>query len=92
MITDQMVTLAHAEYHKVLGDPNRSNPMRAALEAVRAATIEEFAREVEATDWIIPLQGDAQANEVAKAIALMVIRQAANQVRRIDWPTGEDKQ
>ena len=32
-VTEAMVERAHAEYHKVLGDPNRSNPMRAALEA-----------------------------------------------------------
>lgn len=32
-VTEAMVARAHAEYHKVLGDPNRSNPMKAALEA-----------------------------------------------------------
>ena len=31
-----MVAKAHAEYHKVLGDKNRSDPMRAALTAALA--------------------------------------------------------
>lgn len=32
-ISDEMIRVAHAEYHKVLGDKNRSDPMRAALTA-----------------------------------------------------------
>ena len=35
-VTDAMVAKAHAEYHKVLGDKNRSDPMRAALIAALA--------------------------------------------------------
>lgn len=35
-VTDAMVAKAHAEYHKVLGDKNRSDPMRAALTAALA--------------------------------------------------------
>lgn len=31
MISEEMISRAHAEYHRVLGDPNRSDPMRAAL-------------------------------------------------------------
>ncbi|MFI3902554.1 hypothetical protein [Ochrobactrum sp. S1502_03] len=32
-VSEQAVQAAHAEYHKVLGDSNRSNPMLAALAA-----------------------------------------------------------
>src|SRR3569623_363940 len=35
-VTDEIVNVAHAEYHKVLGDKNRSDPMRAALESALA--------------------------------------------------------
>lgn len=33
IVTDEMVARAHAEYHRVLGDATRSDPMRAALQA-----------------------------------------------------------
>lgn len=36
-VSDEMVRVAHAEYHKVLGDAKRSDPMRAALEAALGA-------------------------------------------------------
>lgn len=33
LVTDKLVSIAHAEYHTVLGSKDRSNPMKAALEA-----------------------------------------------------------
>jgi hypothetical protein len=51
------------------------------IRRIRVEIIEQCASEIECTDWIIPLQGKADVDEFGKAVALIVLRQAAQQVR-----------
>lgn len=68
-ITDDMVARAHAEYHRVLGDANRSDPMRAALQAALARSQHVTRQALKGLMMVRHLSLDRLETEIDVAIA-----------------------